>query len=65
MIKQGEALIKSGVFLFSILQSPFIDGTVAAQTMAKIINGQPVPKVYYIFTPLVDRANMAKYPAPY
>ena len=65
MVKQGEALIKSGAFLFSILQSPFIDGTLAADNMAKVINGQHVPKVTYINTPLVDLANMAQYPAPY
>jgi ABC-type sugar transport system substrate-binding protein len=65
MIKQGEALIKSGVFLFSILQSPYADGDLAAETMAKILNGQSVPKVQYITTPIVTKANMSKYPAPY
>ena len=63
--KQGAALIKSGVFLFSVLQSPQIDGQLAAQTMAKILNGQSVPKMNYIRTPLVTKANLAKYPAPF
>jgi ABC-type sugar transport system substrate-binding protein len=63
--KQGAALIKSGVFLFSVLQSPYTDGTLAAQTMAKILAGKTVPKVQYITTPLVTKANLAKYPAPF
>jgi ribose transport system substrate-binding protein len=63
--KQGAALIASGVFLFSILQSPYTDGDLAAQTMAKILNGQTVPKVQYISTPLVTKGNLTKYPAPF
>jgi ribose transport system substrate-binding protein/inositol transport system substrate-binding protein len=63
--KQGAALIKSGVFLFSVLQSPQTDGDLAAQTMAKILKGQSVPKVTYITTPLVTKANLSKYPAPF
>ena len=64
-IKLAEPLLRSGLLLFDVLQSPYIDGDMAAQTMAKILNGQTVPKITYISTPLVTKANMAEYPAPY
>ena len=64
-IKLAEPLLRSGLLLFDVLQSPYTDGDMAAQTMAKILNGQTVPKITYIPTPLVTKANMAQYPAPY
>lgn len=64
-IKLAEPLLRSGLLLFDVLQSPYTDGDTAAETMAKILNGQSVPKITYISTPLVDKANMAMYPAPY